>query len=114
MRISDWSSDVCSSGLSGMRARLSFAASIAPSPDVVIIDEVLAVGDLGFRLKCYAYLNEMVSNAAVVFVSHSLSHVSRLCTAGCVQLGRAPLRERECQYVSLPVDAVSLKKKLQP
>jgi lipopolysaccharide transport system ATP-binding protein len=66
----------------GMRARLGFAASSAMKPDVLIIDEVLAVGDLSFRLKCYERINEMARHAAVVFVSHSLGQVARMCQRG--------------------------------
>jgi lipopolysaccharide transport system ATP-binding protein len=67
---------------SGMRARLGFAASSVMRPDVLIIDEVLAVGDLSFRLKCYERINDMARNAAVLFVSHSLGQVARMCNRG--------------------------------
>lgn len=67
---------------SGMRARLGFAASSAMKPDVLIIDEVLAVGDLSFRLKCYERINAMARSAAVLFVSHSLGQVARMCQRG--------------------------------
>lgn len=64
---------------SGMRSRLGFAASSMTQPDVLIIDEVLAVGDLSFRLRCYERISEMAKNAAVLFVSHSLGQVTRIC-----------------------------------
>ena len=67
---------------SGMRARLGFAASTVMTPDVLILDEVLAVGDLSFRLKCYERISEMARNAAVLFVSHSLGQVARMCNRG--------------------------------
>lgn len=67
---------------SGMRARLGFAASSVMTPDILIIDEVLAVGDLGFRMKCYERINEISKNAGVLFVSHSLGQVARMCDRG--------------------------------
>jgi len=67
---------------SGMKSRLGFAASSVIEPDILIIDEVLAVGDLGFRLRCYERINELARNAAVLFVSHSIGQAARLCNRG--------------------------------
>lgn len=67
---------------SGMKARLGFSASSVMTPDILIIDEVLAVGDLSFKLKCYERINELAKNAAVLFVSHSLGQVARMCNRG--------------------------------
>ena len=67
---------------SGMKARLGFSASSVMTPDILIIDEVLAVGDLSFKLKCYERINELARNAAVLFVSHSLGQIARMCTRG--------------------------------
>lgn len=67
---------------SGMRSRLGFAASVAIKPDVLILDEVLAVGDLSFRLKCYDKIDDLARHAAVLFVSHSLGNMRRLCSRG--------------------------------
>jgi lipopolysaccharide transport system ATP-binding protein len=67
---------------SGMKARLGFSASSVMTPDILILDEVLAVGDLSFRLKCYERINVMSRNAAVLFVSHSLGQVARMCNRG--------------------------------
>lgn len=67
---------------SGMKSRLGFAASSVIEPDILIIDEVLAVGDLAFRLRCYERINELARNAAVIFVSHSVGQVARLCNRG--------------------------------
>ena len=60
---------------SGMRVRLGFSVAIAMKPDVLLIDEVLAVGDLGFKVKCLNEINELMKNAAVIFVSHSMQFV---------------------------------------
>ena len=65
---------------SGMKARLGFAATVVMAPDILLIDEVLAVGDLGFRMKCYARVDEMRRTSAVVMVTHGMNHVSRMAT----------------------------------
>jgi len=49
-------------------------------PDVLIIDEVLAVGDVAFRVKCLNAVSNMMRNSAVVFVSHSMPQVYRVCS----------------------------------
>jgi len=65
---------------SGMKVRLGFAVASHMEPDVLIIDEVLAVGDTGFRLKCFSKLDELLKSAAAIFVSHSMPQVSRMST----------------------------------
>lgn len=65
---------------SGMKVRLGFAVAAQMEPDVLIIDEVLAVGDLGFVLKCFKTIDTILPNTAIVFVSHSMPMVSRICT----------------------------------
>lgn len=64
---------------SGMKVRLGFAIAAQMEPDVLIIDEVLAVGDLGFILKCFKQIDQLLPNTAVIFVSHSMPMVSRVC-----------------------------------
>ncbi|MGV6828917.1 MAG: ABC transporter ATP-binding protein, partial [Flavobacteriales bacterium] len=64
---------------SGMKVRLGFAIAAQMQPDVLIIDEVLAVGDLGFVLKCFKTIDQLLPHTAVVFVSHSMPMVSRIC-----------------------------------
>lgn len=65
---------------SGMNARLGFAVAAHLDPEVLLIDEVLSVGDLSFQEKCYERMQQFVrSGIAVVFVSHNLSAVSMLC-----------------------------------
>ena len=64
---------------SGMMARLGFAAAICVNPDVLLLDEVLAVGDLNFYQKSRVALSELASRCTVVLVSHSLEAVPEFC-----------------------------------
>lgn len=63
---------------SGMKVRLGFAVAAQMEPDVLIIDEVLAVGDIGFRMKCLTKIGSLLNNTAVIFVTHSMPQVSRI------------------------------------
>ncbi len=64
---------------SGMKVRLGFAVAANLRPDILIIDEVLAVGDVGFRMKCYKHLRQLLDDGtSVIFVSHSVNHLSRI------------------------------------
>lgn len=65
---------------SGMRARLGFSIATAVEPDILILDEVLSVGDAKFRMKSEAKITSMFDRGiTVVFVSHSTEQVRRLC-----------------------------------
>ena len=63
---------------SGMYVRLGFAVAAHVQPDILILDEVLAVGDLAFSGKCLRYISEACKNTAVVFVSHDMRSISRV------------------------------------
>lgn len=66
---------------SGMKARLGFAVATMVRPDILIVDEILSVGDYAFRKKCEERMNEMLSGGTtLLYVSHSLDEVKRLCT----------------------------------
>jgi ABC-type polysaccharide/polyol phosphate transport system ATPase subunit len=66
---------------SGMVARLGFAIATAHIPDILIVDEILGVGDYKFQEKCEKKMNEIISNGAtIIFVSHSIKQVRELCT----------------------------------
>ena len=65
---------------SGMHMRLGFAVATSFNPDIVLLDEVLAVGDIAFRSKCYNRLSQIQKNAAVIFVSHAVDQIARICT----------------------------------
>lgn len=64
---------------SGMKVRLGFSVAAFTEPDVLILDEVLSVGDVGFRIKSFNKTLEIMQKAAVVFVSHSMPDVTRTC-----------------------------------
>lgn len=65
---------------SGMKARLGFAVATMVMPDILIVDEVLAVGDYEFQKKCEQRMNDMLRDGTtLLFVSHSIDQVKRLC-----------------------------------
>jgi len=64
---------------SGMKMRLAFSVMATVAPDVLFIDEVLAVGDFRFRQKCLGKIREMRDRSAFVFVSHSMGDIERFC-----------------------------------
>lgn len=64
---------------SGMFVRLAFAMNIINAPDILIIDEALAVGDILFQQKCMRSLAEFCKQGTVLFVSHDPSSVKRIC-----------------------------------
>ncbi len=65
---------------SGMRARLGFSIATMVRPDILIVDEILAVGDMKFRRKCEARMKELLSGGTtLLYVSHNIAEVQRLC-----------------------------------
>jgi lipopolysaccharide transport system ATP-binding protein len=76
---------------SGMQVRLGFAASTILDPDVLILDEVLAVGDTSFRYKCYRRMDQMRSRSAVIFVSHDMPNIGRICNLAMVMQKGQPI-----------------------
>lgn len=68
---------------SGMRVRLAFAVAAFLEPEILIVDEVLAVGDAAFQKKCIGRMSEIGrSGRTVIFVSHNMAAVEALCTRG--------------------------------
>ncbi len=65
---------------SGMRARLGFAIATLVNPDILIVDEILAVGDFKFQQKCLQRMDEMLSGGTtLLYVSHNIESVRKLC-----------------------------------
>ena len=81
---------------SGMFVRLAFAVAAHLDPDVLLVDEVLAVGDAEFQRKCLGKMRDAASEGrAVIFVSHNLSAVQRLCTRALLfERGRVEMDDR--------------------
>jgi lipopolysaccharide transport system ATP-binding protein len=70
---------------SGMYARLGFAIAAHVDPQVLLVDEVLAVGDYAFQLRCYTRMEELrAKGTALIFVSHNMEAVRRVCNRGLV------------------------------
>jgi lipopolysaccharide transport system ATP-binding protein len=92
---------------SGMKVRLGFAIAAQMEPDILLIDEVLAVGDLGFIIKCLNRMGELIPNCAVIFVSHSMPMIARICSRvllmdkGSEKLLTNDLAEGIKQYVNM-------------
>jgi ABC-2 type transport system ATP-binding protein len=82
---------------SGMQVRLAFSIAIRAQSDILLIDEVLAVGDSAFQRKCYDYFNEVKNqNKTVILVSHDMDAVNRFCTRAALITGG------ELTYVGAP------------
>ena len=81
---------------SGMMVRLAFAVQVMVDPDILIVDEALAVGDAFFQQKCMRYLKKFCKNHTVLFVSHDTGAVTALCdraillAKGSVELEGSP------------------------
>ncbi len=87
---------------SGMNARLGFAIAAHLDPDVLIIDEVLAVGDLGFQQRAFGRLMELTrSGMPVVIVSHQLDRVLQMCSSALL------LKTGEVVCVGEPADVIA-------
>ncbi|MFC0471057.1 ABC transporter ATP-binding protein [Halalkalibacter kiskunsagensis] len=69
---------------SGMKVRLGFSIAIHIDTEIVLLDEVLAVGDASFRKKALKAIKEFLKGKTIVFVSHSNSQVKDICTKGIV------------------------------
>ncbi|MGN1319667.1 MAG: ABC transporter ATP-binding protein [Acutalibacteraceae bacterium] len=77
---------------SGMVARIGFAIATVTTPDILIVDEILSVGDFLFQKKCEERINAMMQDdTTVIIVSHSISQIERLCKH-CVWLEKGKVK----------------------
>jgi lipopolysaccharide transport system ATP-binding protein len=79
---------------SGMYARLGFAIAAHVDPQVLLVDEVLAVGDHAFQMKCHTRMDELrKQGTSLIFVSHNMEAVRRVCERGMVMYQGSPIFE---------------------
>src|SRR5688500_888203 len=99
---------------SGMYVRLAFAVAAHLEPEILIVDEVLAVGDASFQKKCLGKMGDVVRQGrTVLFVSHNMDAVTALCTHVIVVAGgrvseRMPPDEGVKQYLALANEGADL------
>jgi lipopolysaccharide transport system ATP-binding protein len=96
---------------SGMQARLGFSIAVHLRPDVLLVDEVLSVGDVSFQMRCIERMHEQLRNGvALVFVSHNLQAISSICDRCLVFGGGAKLFDgapREATHVYMTAGRTS-------
>ncbi len=64
---------------SGMQVRLAFSVAIHANREILLLDEVLAVGDEGFQQKCYAYFEKIRGQKTIIFISHDHEQIEKFC-----------------------------------
>lgn len=88
---------------SGMYVRLAFAVAVHVDPDLLLVDEVLAVGDEAFQTKCLDKIRSFqLEGRTIVLVTHTLSQITDLCTRGIV------LSKGNVAFDGAPIDAVGM------
>jgi lipopolysaccharide transport system ATP-binding protein len=98
---------------SGMTVRLGFAVAAHLNPEILIVDEVLAVGDQEFQHRCLGKMNEVASQGrTVLFVSHNMASIAKLCKTGVVlSNGEAsetyPIQTAIAKYFESSMDSAS-------
>src|ERR1700730_16192353 len=99
---------------SGMYARLGFAVAAHVDPEILLVDEVLSVGDMQFQEKCLNRMREVVkSGTTVIFVSHNLQAVQMLCSRALLLKGGSPAVEGPTtevlkEYLCTPAETPAL------
>jgi lipopolysaccharide transport system ATP-binding protein len=87
---------------SGMNVRLAFAVAAHLEPEILLVDEVLAVGDAAFQHKCLAKMEDVAKEGrTVVFISHNMAMVENLCQRGVI------LQGGKVQFIGTQTDAVA-------
>lgn len=86
---------------SGMYMRLAFAVAVHVNPEILIVDEILAVGDQAFQKKCFKRMEEFKKSkdVTIIFVSHSLGQVEKFCTRSIY------INDHHVQYDGTPATA---------
>lgn len=97
---------------SGMKSRLGFSVSINIDPDILILDEILSVGDRAFKLKSYQRMMEFFrAGKTILFVSHSVEDVNELCNRALIlDKGRKILEGNTRDVTSYYVDLINKRK----
>jgi len=87
---------------SGMYMRLAFAVAVHVHPEILIVDEILAVGDTAFQAKCFAKMEEFKKSkdVTIIFVSHNMDQVEKFCTRAIY------LNDHKIQYDGNPEESV--------
>lgn len=90
---------------SGMYMRLAFSVAVSEKPDILLVDEILAVGDTNFQKKCLSRINEFKkSGSTLIMVSHSTSQLQNYCDLGLLlsngkQIYYGPIKEAVTKYL---------------
>jgi lipopolysaccharide transport system ATP-binding protein len=86
---------------SGMYMRLAFAVAAHLDPEILLVDEVLAVGDAAFQKKCLAKMHDVATEGrTVLFVSHNMHAIEQMCTSAvCFVPGQPPTLQRDTRLV---------------
>jgi len=88
---------------SGMYARLGFSVAAYVDPEIILIDEILSVGDLRFQQKCFNKMEKFKANGvAIIFISHNISAISRLCDNVIL------LNKGECLIQDIPSKVIAM------
>lgn len=101
---------------SGMYVRLAFAVAAHLEPDILLVDEVLAVGDTAFQQKCLGKMEDVAKGGrTVLFVSHQLNQIRRLCpTCIWLEAGRVRMRGSSGEVVSAYEAETSIVSRTEP
>jgi len=91
---------------SGMNIRLAFSTAISVDPEILVIDEALAVGDIFFQQKCVAHMKQVMQSCTILLVSHDMHSIANMCDRVVV------LDQGTIVYEGEPAEAVSTYTKL--
>jgi len=92
---------------SGMYMRLAFSVAVSETPDILLVDEILAVGDTNFQKKCLSRIKEFEkSGSTLIMVSHSTQQLANYCSLGLVlnsgkQIYYGPIEEAIKKYIQI-------------